>query len=475
MPTAPETGKRRASRIPLDYHRRLDLVGRLKLLATLAAVLFVAIYLGWGHLRGNASAARFSHGPVASVHARWENDCAACHIDFQPIRGDAFAASWGGWRTDQAAKCQTCHVAPAHQNSDALAAVGTCSDCHHEHQGYDSDLTRVADRACTICHGNLQEHLAEGSRYSDPIANVVTSFPEHHPEFRSLATDPGRLKFPHRQHLSPGQRKAPDDRSAKAISDLSEADQPRYRRADVEQSSAANSELVTLDCVSCHRTDDAGSLATENQLKSLWTTGSERRHMLPVTYNRDCKACHPLTVNPDTDQTIAHGLGPEEILETLRDILAHELIERDPAIAKHFDQRRPVPGRAEAPEAIAAREALAENVATAARHVQHLCQKCHYMKESTAGSLAAVEPVNIPIRWLKHARFDHRPHRAMNCKECHAQADSSDHSSDVMIAGRSTCLECHSPASSVTISRTITGGARHDCAECHNYHHRTGP
>jgi hypothetical protein len=321
----------------------------------------------------------------------------------------------------------------------------------------------------------LQQHLAEGSRYSQPIANVVTSFSEQHPEFRSLSTDPGRIKFPHRQHLSPGQRKAADDRAAKVIPDLSEADQARYRRADVEETPAGSSAFVTLDCVSCHRTDDEGSLATEDQLNSLWTTGSERGHMLPVTYNRDCKACHPLTVNPDSDQTIPHGLSPEQILESLHDILAHELIERDPSTAKHFDQRRPVPGGAEAPEAIAAREALKENVSTAARHLQHTCQKCHHMQESMTGTLSAVEPANIPTIWLKHARFDHRPHRAMNCKECHAQAESSDDSSDVMIAGRSTCLACHSPASSVSISRTIVGGARHDCAECHNYHHRTGP
>ena len=469
MATAPESSKHRASRIPLDYHRRGDRISRFKLFATVGAMIVSAGYIGWTQfVRPDAS--HFSHGPLASVHARWENDCNACHTDFQPVRSDAWAASWSDWQSDLSAKCQMCHQAPVHQqHSVAISDAMACSDCHQEHQGREASLTRTSDAACTSCHADLKQQRGEVLALEN-IEASVTSFSADHPEFRSLKTDPGNIKFPHRLHLMPGQRSSEDGVAALTVDALSEADQQRYGHSAIDNAKQTGKALVTLDCVSCHRLDDSWSLATQDQLAHFWTTGSERGHMLPVTYERDCKACHPLTVNPDSGQTIPHGLEPTEILELLRGAAAAELISASPSAVRHFVPRRPVPGQTDEPETIEMREALEEDVRASARHVQHTCQKCHYMNETSDGMLAPVRPANLPTQWLKHARFDHRPHRSMSCKDCHAQAADSDDSADVMISGRSKCMECHAPATS-----TGMGGARHDCVECHDYHHRTVP
>src|SRR5262245_44328136 len=120
--TNDESAKQRARRIPLDYYQRLtDLDAAKWLLATLAS-LGVGGYVLWtlsGWLIGTQGSARqFSPGPVASSHAAWDAQCAACHVTGSNLRHDARGISLvssllggpGEFDHDRIdASCQSCH------------------------------------------------------------------------------------------------------------------------------------------------------------------------------------------------------------------------------------------------------------------------------------------------------------------------------------------------------------------------------
>ena len=65
-----ETGRRRASRIPLDYHHQWDVVSRIKWIGAAVAVLLTAGYVAWGW-GSSQSVKRYSHGELALAHATW--------------------------------------------------------------------------------------------------------------------------------------------------------------------------------------------------------------------------------------------------------------------------------------------------------------------------------------------------------------------------------------------------------------------
>jgi hypothetical protein len=97
-----------------------------------------------------------------------------------------------------------------------------------------------------------------------------------------------------------------------------------------------------------------------------------------------------------------------------------------------------------------------------------------------------VAATQVPDIWLKKSRFDHRPHRAYDCRECHAAAYPDEPATGapgdtgvtgspldnglVMIAGLESCKACHAPAARDHATGRTVGGARFDCVECHGYH-----
>ncbi|HYK39012.1 MAG TPA: hypothetical protein VEU98_03240, partial [Candidatus Eremiobacteraceae bacterium] len=77
------------------------------------------------------------------------------------------------------------------------------------------------------------------------------------------------------------------------------------------------------------------------------------------------------------------------------------------------------------------------------------------------GTIGAIAPANVTLRWLPHSKFDHEAHTGFTCVSCHAKATTSTESSDVLIPGIATCKTCHAPGPDHTESR---------CFECHTYH-----
>src|SRR5262245_54461022 len=156
--TSDESAKQRARRIPLDYYKRLTGLEAVKWLLTTLASVLAGAYVLWtlsGWFVGTAgSAKQFSPGPVASAHAAWDSDCAACHVPGTNLRHDAsaislvasLAAGWGAADNSRIdAKCQSCHSGAEHHGSQVASEVLSCAGCHHDHRGRNADIVRVAD------------------------------------------------------------------------------------------------------------------------------------------------------------------------------------------------------------------------------------------------------------------------------------------------------------------------------------------
>ncbi len=91
------------------------------------------------------------------------------------------------------------------------------------------------------------------------------------------------------------------------------------------------------------------------------------------------------------------------------------------------------------------------------------CKQCHTLVP-TNGALPEVAKAQITQGWMRHANFDHYPHRAVACGSCHMKAINSRETSDVLIAGIASCRNCHREGGP---SRDAAEGR---CFECHEYH-----
>jgi hypothetical protein len=506
---ARETGKQRAARIPLDYYKHPDRLARWKLaltaLATVAALGWWASGLALGGRDGlsssNRGRLRYSHGPVARVHAAWDAKCDACHVPFTPISGGASWTRTLGADTHAAdARCQTCHAGPPHHaDVEKPEEVASCAGCHRDHRGRDASLVRLPDKDCTTCHAELTAHTRAGKA---SYANIQ-AFDRDHSEFRAKsAYDPGHLKFNHALHMSEGLTTVKDrqGQGGKAIWTLAQI--PADRREQYRRSGQKDGEAVRLDCASCHRTvaDEFGpsALASAGLPARVLPGRGPGAYMLPIVYENQCAACHVLQVPDGAGGAVPvrHRLQPKALHAELENAFVGRYLASDPGALDHFRPVRKVPGPT-TPQEQQAREAIGAQVAAAEKVLfggaKNTCTECHDYRTSdgklvaqpTGGDPSAlkIEPANIPATWFQHAAFDHAAHRAVSCKECHAGAypegqgpqvsdlasapPSTDHR-DVLLPGIKTCRQCHAP--SHRSEGLALGGAGHECTECHTYH-----
>jgi predicted CXXCH cytochrome family protein len=490
-----ETGKQRASRIPLDYYKRPNRMERWKGILALAALAICvgAAAAAWAFRDGGRP--YLTRGPVAAVHAAWDNRCEACHADFRPMsKGSATARLLGstdGHGFDADERCAQCHSGEVHHANQLEAMTPACGGCHREHRGRDVSLIRMADADCTQCHGNLAASLREGKT---DYANDVSAFASNHPEFRSLKSDPGRLKFNHKLHMQAGQGE-PGQAKPWTLGRIPEKDRARYRDTPWQKEKGdKDTDPVVLNCASCHRLD-AGDLGIDPAKKPQGIPSAELTpraagaYMLPVNYAAHCAACHPLTFDEKVKGAdgqplgVPHGLQPDEV----RDFVWGAYAKANEG--KALDQRildaakagpkpsRPLPGKLTEAEK-AAREALGNQTQEAANFLfksdvkradsylltgKTSCGECHQIDKE--GGADKVLPLQVNNVWLAHAKFSHVAHRAADCRLCHenAYADGprpSTVAADVLIGGLENCRQCHTPAA----------GVRSDCTECHLYH-----
>src|SRR5947207_1130921 len=106
---------------------------------------------------------------------------------------------------------------------------------------------------------------------------------------------------------------------------MSDADQGRYKSLlnvkDMESP-------VKLDCAACHVTDSGDFQLQQSRLgvvpeALLLPKRTPGEYMLPISYENQCRACHPTTFeradenDPHSGKPILHGLQPKEVREWL--------------------------------------------------------------------------------------------------------------------------------------------------------------
>lgn len=489
-------GKEKAARVSLEYFRRVGGGRRylgLMALAIGCAGLAVTVVLGWWTRAA-------SPGPMHEVHSAWEHDCRQCHEPFRPTSSQNALGAAGVLKRPSDQLCQQCHAGPPHHASREIEGdSGHCASCHFDHRGRNSPLSRPPDHTCTRCHQNLAAHVKDGK----PLyAGDISAF-ANHPPFQvgepghrvalDKATDPGRLKFNHQLHVTPGQKASATQQRAWRYQDIQDpALRERYRKEEEKRSgkAVAETEPVVLDCRSCHQLDssDAPPPAPGQNLPPRGAGD----YVPPVTFDQHCKACHPLTVNTGNQRIeIPHHLQPPEAQRFLKGYFLDTEIR---ALKQAVEKGTPLPGENKPLDQLKKeREARIEKELKTIESILYRqirlaqdkveqpvfetnagCKLCHpFEPAGKPPEEARVPPTRQTSVWLPHAHFSHRAHRTMECKDCHTRATSATTSDEVMLPNVDNCKECHAPLR--TVDGQSKGGVRADCVSCHRYHHGDSP
>ncbi len=487
-----ESAKQRSLRVPLDHYEQPNALVRGKWKVSVIVALLTVVYVVWLLVGGRAAKQQVSSGRLAAAHASWNDDCLACHKGFEPLRSDSLnlaALFHGGESRRQSLDegCIKCHNTPVHHAAAKENEVPNCAACHRDHKGLTADIVRPTDANCLACHRDIEAHRNGKSGMNPQVANITrfrvqgSGFStaegtedgrqetgnRPHPDFRSLESDPGNIKFNHWLHMQPGIA-ARDAKKQLKLADLDASWQTKYANYGKPDG------LVQLDCAACHQPDANGA------------------YMRPIAFEEHCRACHRLELRVAEGAAVAevpHGLSAERLRTVVSGLLlAGEQRKAEPpaASADESGALPLVPGKtlgANLAQKISADVLGRRDLAT--REIATKCMECHHSRSSASVSPSDamdVLPPTIPQVWLRHSRFDHRAHRHVECRNCHAAAYAYEQhdkpqflappeggqqardGEQVMIAGIENCASCHAPASGKT------GGARYDCSECHRYH-----
>jgi hypothetical protein len=391
------TTKKLAQRINLEYFKTLRGIPRWRRILSGAFVIVGLAWLGWHAVAGSPKP--YNAGPLGHAHALLGQKCSACHVSQASYRKSA---------TDQA--CLGCHDGPIHHANQTFTP--SCSSCHVEHQGT-LRLASTSDRACTQCHADLQTTHGPAK-----IVSNIRGFDGSHPEFavlRARSSDPGTIKFNHRVHLK---------------EDLRGASGP-----------------VQLKCADCHQTSRA----------SL-----DRSYMQPVAYEKHCASCHTLQFERRFSESAPHK-EPKVVYDFVFAKLTAYIAAHPPEIPLVDEPDKRLPSRPPQPPARNAAEWVEQRMADAQLLLwRKSCKECHSLSYPNGpDALPVVAKAAIRTRWLPDAEFDHEAHQMVECASCHAKANQSQETSDVLIPGVQTCRQCH---------RAGPDAAEARCFECHTYH-----
>ena len=362
------------------------------------AGIFVILGLGWLAWHAVAkSPTPYNAGPLSQSHALLTQKCEACHVSQPSFQKSA---------TDQA--CLACHDGPIHQASQTFTPA--CSSCHVDHQGT-LRLASTSDRACTQCHADLKT-----THGASKLASNITGFNRSHPEFavlRSGAKDPGTIKFNHQVHLK---------------EDLRGPNGP-----------------VQLKCAECHQLG-----------------AGERTTMQPVDYEKHCASCHTLQFDRRFSESVPHK-DPQVVYDFAHAKLAAYIAAHPKDIPLVDEPDKRLPTRPPQPPARNAAEWVAQRMTDAQLLLwRKSCKECHALSYPAGfAALPTVAKAQITKRWLPNAEFDHKAHQMVECVSCHAKANQSRETSDVLLPGVQSCEQCHHAGQDAAQAR---------CSECHAYH-----
>jgi hypothetical protein len=442
-----------------------------------------------------------SPGPISQAHTRINtltdskdttHGCKACHdpnLNLSPLNIQL---------ADVNVKCQGCHThMDFHQPNVVTEKVdNSCTACHQEHLGA-GPMRAVANVSCEACHNNKENmeasaakgcallgNLTSGPEYDKkfnalfPVltkpglvtfiaprplngyTTVFKSFAVGHPEFQIQAdklTDPDTLQFGHQQHF----------------------------QRDIPKVKGPDGKLVALEsnCAYCHQTDSNGG------------------YMLSISFEKSCKVCHNLQVDPTLPGlSVPHpdhndSTSVKNFLLTIQtqyEVYARTQLKMTAAndvanfIGKHIATLKSIfpvetSNQLVANVFYAGKDFVKEPGKPARRALFQGCALCHEVKQDPASGDPVVTPPVIPDRWMTRAVFRHADHLTQNndktpdpnqtiaeksqhCETCHAVANSTK-TADINLPTKDSCAQCHSPA----------GGVVSNCTTCHQYHNQEAP
>ena len=354
-------------------------------------------------------------------------------------------------------RCEQCHQGTVHHESQMVSMTPGCGGCHRDHRGREASLTWLPDSDCTQCHSNLKAATKEGKSEYDP-ANAITGFADGsqgHPDFPSLAKDPGRLKFNHALHMRPGQVIATDQVKPWTLGRIAdETTRKRYASAPW-QADKSDGATVVLDCASCHRLD-AGDLGIDPRQQAggpvdgrTSPAGGRGVHAADQL-RRPLRRLSPPHLRPQRQGQGRPGRQRAAPAATRRGQGLRVGRLRRGIVGKNLDpaRRRCAQGR---PQAVAAaarqadrgrasRPGIGQDAAKAdeflfkadvKRADGYLYKREDYLRRSATSSrrparTKKIEPVMVNSVWLAHSKFSHVSHRAADCRICHPNAYAFD-------------------------------------------------
>jgi predicted CXXCH cytochrome family protein len=365
-------------------------------------------------------------GPISASHQAFAKDCQQCHTKpFVQVE-------------DQA--CTKCHQNIGDHVADktmqsTLFGETRCASCHLEHKESHA-IAQSNPALCVECHGDLKMH-----RVNNPAIalNDIHDFSTDHPSFKlsiktgasvenvlrieqsskTASVENSGLTFPHDVHLSAEGINSPSGR-------------------------------VNMQCSNCHVPDEAGVRFKE------------------ISMETHCASCHRLEFEPAvTTRQVPHG-KVADVMTSLREFYGSQSIGQTPIDVATIDGllRRPANGQAKAQQTRADIWAKQKANAIASDLFEvRVCKTCHEVTRTENDLLAPwkITPVNITQHWLPKNSFAHNQHSNSQCATCHNTA-SSKSSRDISIPDITTCRSCHGGATPVRNRVTST------CESCHGFH-----
>ncbi len=486
-------------------------------ITVLGSIAGAVAYHQWGTQKA------YSTGPISENHARFANDCRACHLEAETglfktlLHSPAEALSAGGHpplggsdaakllsrtslsRMDQA--CLQCHptqglhlpqatglaLRTVSSELNVVHATG-CAVCHREHVGAQR-MALPERQTCATCHDDEDElrRTRRSLKLDKPVIaaagenrNLGDGLIRYIAAPRAVGTLPAFATYaeghPPFGYEQPGARDPADLKFNHA----------RHLRDDIPAGKNGR-----LDCATCHQPGDGGVFYQ------------------PVSYEKHCQECHSLQIQPSLPQLrVPHG-DPEKVRYFLASLgTSFEASIRAEGVTDPVEITR----RVEAETQALRRRGLG-TLAELERRVflegdprddgttrrmragnpKFLteCAKCHTVAPGTAGQLPVLNRPRIAERWVQRGPFTHLPHEHMACADCHGAATKSKLTSDILLPPQALCAECHRPqvanapqpweavktstasaahGTALTAAQRSAGGVKWDCQSCHTFH-----
>ena len=525
----------------LTYYRRTHYLRRWRFwLSVLAVVGGLVWAIGFHHFGGKAEF--FNTGPISQNHAVFANDCAVCHegastdvLSMLPI-AETKAAMHGGKTSllemfkskgsdvykeakenlsDTKKLAAAAHAALGSLNLDNIDRA--CIKCHEGmalHQPGTKavmfreglkELSIVAAAECSACH---LEHISSARMKLPGSDTCVSCHSDEKKLADSLKRAPfdGKLAAAHSQNLHIGD-------SVQWLPGATVGAKPQLVRAFADghpaflfESKGAKDNAQIKFNHARHFADDITALNKGKlECRTCHTPDSDGVGMQRISYDQHCQKCHSLGADPDLPGFNIPHHDPQKVrdfLSSLRtqwiDYAKTRFQITDAATLKAFIDQREQKFTQHWPSSL---EEVQKRVfftgdppIEKARNGQFLpaCAKCHTVTDAAPGSMVPkVERTNIPDQWLTRGPYKHAAHLHMACTDCHAGAEKSKDTADVLLPSQKLCAECHRPRDYAHVETDPTkriaptfgqfsaeaakkqrkeGGVFDSCLGCHKYH-----